>query len=130
MPVCPVGPAPLPSTSVCMSAISGSADDNTAAITSSSAQPNSKQGNVDCFCCGMKLNLSELCKLNSSLKQYVLKSGNRNYRYVKCELCEKYEHVSTKHFKNGTCPLASVLMKENNVWRWSLTIYLCNVIHL
>ena len=112
VPVRPVGPAPLTSNSVAVShvsAISDSADDNTAAIKSSSAtaQPNSKQGNVDCFYRGMKLNLSELCKLNSSLKQYVLNTGNRSYRYVKCELCEKYEHVARKHSKNGTCPLAS-----------------------
>ena len=42
VPVRPVEPAPLPSTSVAVSAISGSgsADDNTAAIISSSAQPN------------------------------------------------------------------------------------------
>ena len=115
MTLCSVGPAPPPSTLVAVSAISGSADDNTAAITSPSAQPNSKQGNVDCFYRGMKLNLSELCQLNSSLKQYDLKSGNRNYRYVKRELCEKYEHVATKHSKNGACPLASGIRADQSI---------------
>ena len=133
VPVRPVGPAPLPSTSVAVSTISGSgsADNNTASITSSSAQPNSKQGNADCFYRGMKLNLSELCRLNSSLKQYFLKYGKRHYRYVKCELCEKYEHVATKHSKMEPVlwPAEYVLMTEQ-VWKWLLTIYFHNVIQL
>ena len=48
----------------------------------------SKEYKTESFYHGEKLNLSELCKQHSCLKQYVLKSGDRNHRYVKCEICE------------------------------------------
>ena len=67
----------------------------------------SKEYKTESFYHGEKLNLSELCKQHSCLKQYVLKSGGRNHRYVKCEICEQYVNIAIKNSKNGTCPLAS-----------------------
>ena len=57
-----------------------------------------------------------------------MKYGNRNYRYVKCELCQKYEHVATKHSKNETCPLASEILADERKQRLEIIIIIIIII--